>query len=318
MSSGNGQRPDVSIVTVTYNSRQLIRRCLESVHAGAEGITHEVIIVDNASSDRTVETVRSEYPNASIVSNGANEGFAFACNQGAAAGSGRYLLFLNPDTELGPCALAQLCAHLDSNPKAAVVAPQLVYPDGRLQHSLRNFPDVGNQLFEAVSLHRLAPRLTSRFGEVVTDPRFYQRTGSVDWVSGAAMLVRRTAFDAVRGFDERFFLYSEEMDLCRCLRSEGWTVDYLVGPVVVHHHGDTTRPELFRLQLTSRLLYFDKHFSGARLAALRFVTALGLALRMPVWAIREAAGEAGAAARFRSHADGVSIVLHGSERAASR
>jgi N-acetylglucosaminyl-diphospho-decaprenol L-rhamnosyltransferase len=317
-SSATDGRPDVSVITVTYNSKTHMQRCLPALRDAMGAVPFELVVVDNASADGTPEEVLRLWPEARLVRNDGNRGFSAANNQGAAKSRGRFLLFLNPDTVPEPNSIAVLAEWLQEHDSIGLVGPRLIYPDGRLQHSLRNFPSPGNQFFEALFLHRALPRMTDRLGEVITDSRAYGSARDVDWISGAVMLARREAFDAVGGFDERYFLYSDELDLCRCMTSAKWGVAFVPSATVVHHHGDTTRPELFRLQLRSRMLYFEKHATGSRLHSLKAATALGLAVRVPLLAVRQLAGDPASSERRASHADGLRMVLSGTSRGGQR
>lgn len=299
----------VSVIVVTYNSSRVVGRCLASVHAALAGLPYEIIVVDNASADDTALVARSARPDCTLVANTANVGFAAANNIGIGASTGDILAFLNPDTIAAPGSVATLAGYLERHAGVGLVGPKLIYPDGRLQHSVRNFPSVTNQAFEAVFLHKVAVDASGRFGEVVADPDQYTFAHDVDWVSGAAMVARRVAIEGAGGFDERYFLYAEELDLCRTLRSNGWGVEYVPDAVIVHEHGDTTAPELFRLSVESRLAYYDKHFSGPARLAIRAVSAVGLATRTAVWAVRRACGNRSALAGLRNSVEGLRIVM---------
>jgi len=230
--------PELSIVIVSWNVRDLLRGCLRSLYAAPEGRAAQVIVVDNGSTDGSAEMVEAEFPAVQLVRGSENRGFAAANNTGLALAQGRYVLFLNPDTEIIGAALAALLGYAAAQPDVAVVAPQLLNSDGSLQPSRYRFPTFATAFFESTWLEPIAPRqLLDRY--YVRDlPE--DQVCDVDWVRGAALLVRRAAIDAVGPLDEGFFMYSEELDWCRRFRDAGWRVVYLPTAQVIHHGGKSS------------------------------------------------------------------------------
>ncbi len=255
---------DVSIIVVTYNSAQLIRACLDAAEAAVGDCSCEILVIDNASSDDTLKVVAETAPSARIVRNESNAGFAAASNQGIRAARGRYFLLLNPDAVPSSLSIETLVAYMDAHARAGIAGPMLHERDGRIQYSVRNFPSPTNQWFEALFLHRVEPRLSGRFGEVVYDDDSYATSRAVNWVSGAAMILRPEALEQVGLLDERFFMYSEEKDLCYRMVLAGWTVCYVSDAHVTHAHDGHESAEAFARQLASKLMYFDKHCRGMR------------------------------------------------------
>ena len=260
----------VDVVVVSYSSRSTLRGCVEPL-CTMDAVT--VTVVDNDSPDDATATV-ADLP-LRIVHSGRNGGFGFGCNLGAAAGTAPAILLLNPDARIAPDALRTLVALLDREPAVAIVGPRILDEDGRLQHTQRTFARLRSTWSQALFVHRVAPR--ARWAdEVIRDPRSYGRPASPDWVSGACMLVRRSAFEAAGGFDERFFLYCEDMDLCRAVRSVGHDVRYEPS-ATAHHIGGvssapgTTRPMLAR----SRILYARKHYHRGAVPLERLGVAVG-------------------------------------------
>ncbi len=204
---------DVSVVIVSYESRALLARCLAALAADANRTaTCEVIVVDQASQDGTAAWLEAEHPAVRVVALPENVGFGAGNNRGAALASGRWLLLLNSDAFVRPGAIDELVRFAESRPRAGIVGPRLLWPDGRLQRSCRRFPTVFRLATEYLYLRKVAPR--SRilngfyYGEFAHDEAW-----RVDWVTGACALVRRELFERLGGFDEAFFLYSEEVDL---------------------------------------------------------------------------------------------------------
>ena len=235
---------DLSVVVVTYQSRDHILHCLRSLDAGvrasevsAAPLTWECVVLDNDSRDGTPELVASEAPWARVVRTGANLGYAKAVNRGIAATGGALVLVLNPDCVWPPGAIHALAAWLGSHPRCGIAAPRILNPDGTVEYSARAYPDSFTFLFNRYSLlTRLWPGnpWSRRYLMLDWD---HASARSVDWVSGAAMLVRRAAIDAVGGMDEAFFMFNEDVDWCRRMNDAGWSVDYVPAASVVHHIG---------------------------------------------------------------------------------
>jgi N-acetylglucosaminyl-diphospho-decaprenol L-rhamnosyltransferase len=267
----------VDVVVVSYNSRDTLRSCVAPL-AGT-GVAH-VVVVDNASSDRCLETV-ADLPVLTLPQPD-NRGFAHGCNIGLQAGHARFVLLLNPDAVLEPDSLGRLVAILEADERAGAVAPQIRESDGSLAYSLRRFPRARSSFARALFLHRLFPR-ASWSDELIRDERAYDDAWSPPWVSGACVLLRRRLLEELGGLDEGFFLYSEDNDLCRRVRDAGFDVRYEPGAVATHAGGASApRTELLPVLAASRIRYARKH--GGVLAALLERTALTIesALRSAV------------------------------------
>ncbi|HWH55440.1 MAG TPA: glycosyltransferase family 2 protein [Gaiellaceae bacterium] len=247
--------PDVSVVVVTYNSRDWIERCLESVRG------NETIVVDNGSADGTVELVREKFPEARVVEQ-ENVGMGAGNNTGMRLASGRYYLLLNSDAWVLGDAIERLVEFADAHPDAAVVGPRLLNPDGSLQRSARSFPTLWRLSTEYLFLRKLAPR--SRALNAFYEGGFaHDEVRSVDWLFGACLLVRRDAADEVGLFDEDFFMFSEETDWCYRFRQAGWQVYFFPGAEVVHVGGASHGGTLFAENVRGHLRFLAKH-RGAR------------------------------------------------------
>ena len=281
--------PDLSVSIVNTESRELLLPCLESL-AGADV---EIVVLDNASEDGSVAAVRERFPDVRVIAQTYRAGFGANHNTVIRATAGRYVYVLNEDTTAGDWGFAALTSYLDDHPRVAALGPRLVYPDGRLQDSAWRFP---TPLVSTLSLATLG-----RFG--VTQSRG-DTPRAVDWVMGAAIVVRREALEEVGLFDEDFFLYSEEVDLQARLRSAGWEVHYFPKVTVVHHESQFSADiperrinEMWR----SRHRYWRKHHSaaGARIASL--ATGAQYAVRALVSPLAKPA-DPGLRARMRLHA----------------
>ncbi len=271
--------PDLSIITVSWNVRDLLRACLASIEASQLPYSCEVFVVDNASTDGSAEMVEREFRWAQVLGNSANAGFTRGNNQALALSRGRYVLFLNPDTRVEPDALAEMVAYMDAHPTAGALGPQLRYGDGSLQSSRRRFPTFGTALFESTPLawHWPANRWAARYH---MDDTPDDQTQPVDWVVGAAMLVRRAAVEQIGGFDEGYFMYSEELDWCRRASEAGWGTVYLPTARVTHYEGRSSEQAVaarhIRFQ-TSKLRYFRKYHGAATAGWLRAFLLAGFA-----------------------------------------
>ena len=258
----------VDAVVVSYRSAATLRDCVTSLLA-IPGVA--VTVVDNASPDDTLATI--EDLDTQTIRSQRNGGFSFGCNLGAARGDAPFLLFLNPDARMGAAALDALVNALTTDPEAGVAGPRLL-EDGELAWSQRRFPRLRSTFAEALFLHRLLPR-ASWTDELIREPAVYERPGSPDWISGACMLVRRELFEAIGGFDERFFLYCEDADLCRRVWDAGYAVRFVPAAEVSHVGGASSGTgETRAIGARSRVLYARKHL---RPAAAR-MEALGVAL----------------------------------------
>jgi GT2 family glycosyltransferase len=208
-------------------------------------------------------------------------GFARGYNQAAAQARGRHLLLLNPDTVTRPGALRRLVEFLDAHPKAGAVGPRLLNSDGSLQYSCRRFPHPLAALFRNTPLGKLFPRNRYTRAYLMTDCD-HSREAEVDWISGAAMAIRREAWEQVGGFDEGFFMYAEDMDWCRRARTAGWEIWYAPGAEIVHHIGRSSDQVPLKMVIQfhrSMARFYRKHYAPAWPAPLRWVPGFGVWVR---------------------------------------
>jgi GT2 family glycosyltransferase len=254
--------PQLSIVIVTFNSAADITRCLESLTTAPPRTSHEIIVVDNASSDGTADLIRAQWPQVRVVDAGGNIGFARANNLGIRLASGPLVLLLNPDTVVNGTAVDGLTACLDQHPGIAAVGPRIV--DGRGRPELSWGPMM-SPLAEA--RQKLLVVGHAR-GWAVVSAAVDRRTAQsrdVDWVSGACLMARRADLQAIGLFDERFFLYTEDVDLCARLRAHGQRVHFLASVRIVHHRGRSgaSAPSATRTAYRrSHLAFYEKHHPG--------------------------------------------------------
>jgi N-acetylglucosaminyl-diphospho-decaprenol L-rhamnosyltransferase len=271
--------PETAVVVVSRDDAVNLRPCLESVLADSPA---EVVVVDNASSDGSPEMVSREFPGVTLVANWTNPGYGCAANQGFAACSAPVVLLLNSDTRIERGALDALRDHLDAHPRAAILGPRILDPDGGLQASC--FPDLGSArlMLEKTPAGRWMARLPAARNRWLLSTSGHDRPRVVPWVLGAVLAIRRRAFDQVGGFDPSFFLYSEEVDLCWRLRRAGWEIRFAPVAEVVHVGGATARrlgPVSELMRIDGARLFYRRHYSRPRAAALQGMIRAAMLLR---------------------------------------
>jgi GT2 family glycosyltransferase len=241
----------VAAVVVTYDALPWIEQCLDSLR----GV--ETVVVDHGSADGTLELVRESFGDVRLVE-AENRGLAAGWNRGIRETTGDYVLLLNADAWLADGALERLLDFADSRPRAAVVGPRLLNPDGTLQRSVRGFPTVWRLATEYLFLRKLAPR-TRVFNAFYAGGFEHDETREVEVVMGACMLVRREAVERVGYCDEDYFLFSEETDWCYRFREAGWQVVFFPGAECTHVRGASHSGRLYRENLRGHLLFLSKH-----------------------------------------------------------
>ena len=223
----------LSVVIVAHNSSDVIRGCMSSLVGQDFDMTScEILVVDNHSTDETIRVLQEEYPEFKLIPSGLNQGFAGAANRGAREGLGEFLLFLNPDTIREKSILRTACGLLDADPAVGIVGSRLVSPNGNEQPSCWEAPSWKNLLAEAFLPHHLAERM------VTLCPN---KSMSVPAVSGACLFTRRDVFERVGGWDERFFMYYEDLDYCRRVRTTGQKIYFNPEITIIHEHGSSSQ-----------------------------------------------------------------------------
>ena len=278
----------VSILIVNWNTRDTLCACLKSVYRETVGMTFEVIVVDNASSDGTAKMVRQKFPSVILIENSENRGFAAANNQGMAIARGKYILLLNSDTIVLDNAIAKTKAFADANPKAAVVGCRVFNPDRSIQPTCLMFPSLLNMVLSVFWLNRLFPK-SKFFGRAELTWWDKNKVREVDVVGGCFMLVRREAIEQVGGMDELFFMYSEDVDWCYRFCKVGWKVIYTPSAEIIHLGSESSKQAATKMilqQRGSKLLFFKKHKGYFAYALGCLLTALFFFPRVPYWLIR--------------------------------
>ena len=266
---------DLELVIVSHRDGAWLEPCLASLEAGAGACTYRATIVENGGERLPLD----ERPDRRVL-HVENQGFGAANNAGARSSTADVLLFLNPDTELAEGTLERLVEAIRRRPDVGLLAVRQVTSDGRLWPSLHRFPTLGRAVAQALASERW-PGAGKRLGERVLDAERYASPGGFDWTTGAVLAVRRAAFEAVGGFDESFFLFSEETDLCKRIQDAGWQAHVEPGITFVHHAGKAgVHPPREAQMAYARLQYARKHFARPRAAAYHAVLVLHHALRL--------------------------------------
>ena len=261
--------PQTSVIIVSFNTREILRACLARLFQVARDLEIEAIVVDNNSRDASADMVERDFPAVKLIRSGVNLGFAAANNLGFKQACGEFVLLLNPDALLEPGALQKSLAHIAADPAIGMGGGRLLDASGRMQPSARRYPSLLNEILVISGLAARFPksRFFGRFD------RTWDESGCpapVDWVPGAFALMRKSALDAVGPFDERFFLYYEEVDLCLRFRRAGWTIWYWPDVLVRHTGGESSKTvkdvefsasgsQLTLWRMRSALLYYRKH-----------------------------------------------------------
>ena len=284
--------PDLSVCIVNWNTRSDLEQAIASIaedasgsrSGPASGLQVETVVVDNGSTDGSADMIRERFPSVGLIESGGNLGFARGYNLAATKASGRHLLMLNPDTVVQPGGLRELVSFLDSHPEAGAAGPRLVNPDGSLQYSCRRFPRPMAALFRNTPLGKLLPGNRFTRDYLMTDWD-HHLVREVDWLSGAALCIRRRAWEQVGGFDEAFFMYAEDIDWCLRAHQAGWRMYYVPQAVVMHRIGRSSdqRPLAMVVQFhRSMIRFYRKHYARRWPFGLRWLPVAGIWARAAV------------------------------------
>ena len=287
---------DLQIVIVSYNTRELLRNCLSSVYQKVKKIEFEVTVVDNGSSDNSAEMIRHEFPQVKLIENRENLGFARANNQAIKQGRARYFLLFNPDSGFRSGSSHKMIEFMDHHPEVGILGCKILNPDGTIQPSNSDFPNLFTEFLRAFQLKRLIPAAALRekigkkwsgmLGSTLKEYfRVYwdsRRVREVDWVSGACLLARRKAVEDVGLLDESFFMYYEDADWCYRMQRKDWKIFYFPFFEVVHYVGKGNSgfgPRTFIERRRSMYHYFRKHKGKTVVFLLRLIIFWAFTLR---------------------------------------
>lgn len=283
--------PDITVSIVSYNTRELLRACLQSLlKRESEGeATLQVIVADNGSQDGSVEMVRDDFASVEVFSTGGNIGYGRANNKAFERSRGRYFFALNSDTEVEPGALAALRDWMDAHSEAGACGAQLMWPDGRIQFSYGYDPTLPSILYEQLGLHKVLhfDRVRHR---AEMKPEEDQQPFEAQHVAGACLFARRQAYAQIGGFDPVYFMYHEDTDLCIRMRRAGWKIFLIPRARIIHHVGASSQNWRNRALMVSsynasRHLFFSRHGGRAQGLLLKTMFLIGAAWRLTAWTI---------------------------------
>lgn len=282
--------PDVSIIIVSWNTRDLLVGCLKSIEGSAGGKTYEIFVVDNASNDGSSQAVEDNFPEVRLIKNLENAGFARANNQAAQSAIGRYLFFLNPDTIAMPGAIQSLIEYADENPDIGILGPRISNPDHSLQRSVwREYPGIRNALVDALYLWKV-PWLPFAHSNEYTSQDLAEPC-DVGHLLGASLLIRQETWDQTGPFDENYYMFLEETDFCHRAQSSGWRVVYYPFSEIIHYGRQSviqqpmeSYPHLYR----SYCRFYRKNNAEDRLGlyVIKTIIAIACILRVFLWVLR--------------------------------
>lgn len=284
---GSGDRPDVSIVIVSWNTRDILRDSLKSVYQQTDAISFEVIVVDNASSDGSASMVREEFPQVMLIPNTENRGFAAANNQAFERTRGRYVLMLNPDTIILDHAIVRTVRYAEEHAEAGVIGCRVFWPDMTHQNSCFRFHSLGQIALSSLAFFRM-----HRFfrWSILHPDRYLNRDFSleqdVDVVAGCFFLIPRRVLSEVGTLDEKFFMYGEEAEFCYRVHRAGWKIRYFPGARIVHLYGGSSNQAIHQMSLNKRLailLFMDKTRGFIHAWLSNLFMFVGVVPRMPLW-----------------------------------
>lgn len=274
---------NLSIVIVNYNSGEHLPKCLVSLEKNLQGVDHEVVVVDNASTDGGVAKVKAAFPSVNFLENLQNLGFSAANNQGIKKATGEYVLLLNHDTEVKEGAIQNLLEFMEKYPEAGACGPKVLNSDGSIQHQCkRGFPTPLSILFYISGLSKRFPK-NPLFGHYLMTHLDPDKVNEIDSLSGACMLIRKSILDKIGGLDTSFFLYGEDIDLCYRIKEAGWKIYYVPQAEIIHYGGVGSRTmssKGIRAFHESMFIFYDKHYKKKYPFFVTWLVYAGIQLKM--------------------------------------
>jgi len=274
---------DLSIIILNWNTKDFLRNCLRSLEECAISYKKEIIVVDNASTDDSVAMVKKNFPSVKIIQNKENTGFAKGNNIGIKQSSGRYVCIVNSDVTIRRECFNQLIQHMDTHPTIGIIGPTIFWPDLTVQGTCRKFPGLWNNFCEHFYLNRLFPKYSFFSGEHMFPSFDHKTTKNVDCLVGCFLMIRKKTLEDVGLFDEQFFIYSEEIDLCKRFWKKGWVVKFFPTDGAIHHGraSSSKDPQRFSMeQQISVLKYWKKHRNRFDVAVFLLMLVVSHGLRL--------------------------------------
>jgi GT2 family glycosyltransferase len=253
---------NLTVIIVNWNVKNFLKGCLESIYRFTRGIEFEVFVVDNNSSDGSRDMVKADFPQVRLIENSQNLGFAASNNIALKECASEYVLLLNPDTELADNSLKAMVEYMDAHAEAGCIGCKLFFGDGSLQHSCRTFPSIFTDLMDNLFLAWIFPRSTF-FNSYRMGYWSHDHVREVDVPAGACLMVRYDIIRSIGFFDTRFFLYYDEIDLCRRIKNGGWKIFFVPYMKIIHYSNKSSKQiplDIIRWMNRSKLLFFEKHY----------------------------------------------------------
>ena len=254
---------DISIIIINYNVKEFLLNLLASIGKSVKNISTEIIIVDNASDDGSVEILREKFPNIKLIANKENVGFGVANNQALESAKGKYFLLINPDAIVKEDTLKKMLEFFDKTPQVGIAGCKVLNPDGSLKFACRrSFPGPWTSFTKIMGLSKLFPksRLFARYNLTYLDEN---QTYEVDAISGAFMMMRKEVYEQIGGFDKQFFMYGEDLDWCWRCKESGYKVWYYPKTTIVHYKGESSRKTPFKMLKAfhdAMWIFYKKHY----------------------------------------------------------
>lgn len=275
---------DVSIIIVTYNTKDFARQCLRSIYSNVKGVSFEVICIDNNSKDGTSAMIEKDFPKVILIKSKDNLGYARANNLGLRRSIGQYLVLLNSDTVIKPSSLEQTIDFMRRHPDAGAASPKLLNPDGSIQYCIRTLPDIKTAFFQSLGWHKLFPgnKITAKYYKADLD---YNKVLSVDSIGTTCYVIRRQVLKTVGVLDEDFFLYNADLDYNKRIKNAGYNIYYLPQPQVIHYGGVSVNQNSFRgliEQHQGMWLMYKKHYATKRSMLVNYLIFVAIFLRLQV------------------------------------
>lgn len=271
----------LSIIIVSYNVEELLKKCIHSLLETVNHIKFEIIVVDNNSSDNTVQMLKNEFPDVIIIENKKNVGFAAANNQGIQISQGEYILLLNPDTLVLPEAINSMLHFMENNKQTGAIGCKILNPDGTLQSSCRNFPTLPRIFFESIGLHQLFSKI-DLFDGYFLQNWDHNKIREVDSVKGACLMTSSDVLSEIGMLDENFFLFGEEVDLCKRIKQHELKVIFIPDAQIIHYGGQSTEPIAKESLIQSHIArnqFFKKYYGKIGAMTAKIIFGFGVFVR---------------------------------------
>lgn len=271
---------DLSISIINWNTKDYLKRCLQSIEENIKNISYEVIAVDNNSSDGSIDMIRNDFPKIKLVENKTNLGFSRANNQAIKKATGRYILLLNPDTLVLDKAIPKMIDFMEQHSNAGIIGCKLLNEDGSVQMSCRSFPTLNSLFYTFTGLDTKFPKSPILSNHIMSYWN-HNEIREVDWVSGACLMIRRAVVKQIGLLDEEFFMYCEDLDYCRRTKQKGWGIYYLPEAQIMHYKYKSSilfYEEMERISINSLVRYFRKYHSRGKVIAAKYVITIAVSI----------------------------------------